>query len=411
MTNNLVPKIRFEGFHDEWEITCLGTVLLSLHNGQTPSRSKPNYWGGTLNWLTSGELNRNTVFDTHEKITPEGKKSANLKVVPKGTVVIAITGLEAAGTRGSCAKLGMDTTLNQSCMALIPNSKFLVSSFLFQWYLKVGNEYGEKYTQGTKQQSYNAELIKKLPINLPCVNEQEKIADFIGKLGNRIALHQRQIELLRESKQGFLQKMFPKDGESVPEVRFDGFSGDWSNCEIRDIVTPVIREVPKPNESYTRLSVRSHAKGTFHQQVEDPESVAMTKLYIVRKDDLIVNITFAWEHAIAVAAKNDDGLYVSHRFPTYRSNENSDIDFIRYLVTQKKFKNKLELISPGGAGRNRVLNKKDFLGLNVTVPIDVKEQEKIGEFFKKLDDSIATHEKELELLKETKKGFLQKMFV
>ena len=179
----------------------------------------------------------------------------------------------------------------------------------------------------------------------------------------------------------------------MPEVRFNGFSEDWIKYKMRQIVSPVIREVPKPNRSYTRLSVRSHAKGTFHQRVENPQSIAMTKLYVVREDDLIVNITFAWEHAIAVATKDDDGLYVSHRFPTYRTNEKMDIEFLRYLVTQKEFKHKLDLISPGGAGRNRVLNKNDFLELNVTIPNEVKEQQKIGEFLKKLDDRIALQQR------------------
>ena len=100
------------------------------------------------------------VYSSIETITEEGKNSANLRVVPKGTFVMAITGLEASGTRGNCALLGFDTTLNQSCMALFPKQDILISQFLFQWYRMVGEEYGINYTQGTKQQSYNAELIK-----------------------------------------------------------------------------------------------------------------------------------------------------------------------------------------------------------------------------------------------------------
>ena len=203
-----IPELRFSGFTDAWEQRTLGDVIDSMYNGQTPSRFKDENWNGEINWLSSGELNRGIVTETIEKITPEGQKDANLKVVPAGTFVMAITGLEAAGTRGNCAKLAIDTTLNQSCMALFPNGKLLDSEFLFQWYRKVGEEYGIRYTQGTKQQSYNAELIKILPIILPKVEEQCKISKALDNIDTLITLNQRKLDSLKELKKGFLQKMF-----------------------------------------------------------------------------------------------------------------------------------------------------------------------------------------------------------
>ena len=192
-----IPEIRFEGFADDWEQRKLGEVLDDMYNGQTPSRNKSEYWNGNIKWLSSGELNRGTVYDSIEMITEDGQKSANLRIVPKGTFIMAITGLEAAGTRGNCALLGFDTTLNQSCMALFPKKDLLTSDFLFQWYRKVGEEYGLNYTQGTKQQSYNAELIKILPISLPLVTEQKKIASYLSNIDHLITLHQRKQNLLK----------------------------------------------------------------------------------------------------------------------------------------------------------------------------------------------------------------------
>ncbi|EGO2812495.1 restriction endonuclease subunit S [Enterococcus faecalis] len=194
-----------------------------------------------------------------------------------------------------------------------------------------------------------------------------------------------------------------------PEILFPGFMEDWEERKLDELVEQIIREVPKPNKPYYRMSVRSHAKGTFRQFVDNPDKVAMDKLFIVKKDDLVVNITFAWEHAIAVVKEENDGLLVSHRFPTYRADGKSDIKFLNYVVSKEDFRRKLEFISPGGAGRNRVLNKKDFLKLKIFVP-KIEEQQKIGMFFKQLDDTIALHQRKLDLLKETKKGFLQKMF-
>ncbi|MBC1406278.1 restriction endonuclease subunit S, partial [Listeria welshimeri] len=143
---------------------------------------------------------------------------------------------------------------------------------------------------------------------------------------------------------------------------------------------------------------------------DNPEKVAMDKLFVVRKNDLVINITFAWEHAIAVVPDRDDGLLVSHRFPTYRADGKSDIEFLHYMVSKEEFRQQLELISPGGAGRNRVLNKNNFLKLKVIVPNLNKEQEQIGNFFKQLDYTISLHQRNLDNLKTKKKGLLQKMF-
>ena len=120
----------------------MGDVLDDMYNGQTPSRNKSEYWNGNIKWLSSGELNRGTVYDSMEMITEDGQKSANLRIVPKGTFIMAITGLEAAGTRGNCALLGFDTTLNQSCMALFPKKDLLTSDFYFNGIEKSGKSTG-----------------------------------------------------------------------------------------------------------------------------------------------------------------------------------------------------------------------------------------------------------------------------
>lgn len=202
------PEIRFSEFSGEWKKYELGDVLNDMYNGQTPSRSKPNYWNGNVKWLSSGELNRQTVYDSIESITEEGRKSANLRIIPKGTFVMAITGLEAAGTRGNCALLGFNTTLNQSCMALFPNENLLTTKFLFQWYKNVGEEYGITYTQGTKQQSYNAQLLEILPISLPTIKEQNKITCLLEEIDNLIASQQQELDGYKELKKGLLQQMF-----------------------------------------------------------------------------------------------------------------------------------------------------------------------------------------------------------
>ena len=184
---------------------------------------------------------------------------------------------------------------------------------------------------------------------------------------------------------------------------------DWTLGKLSDVIVNKQRPVPKPDKPYWRLGIKSWAKGTLHIFVENPDKVNMEELYIVHENDLIVNITFAWEHAIAIAKKDDEGLLVSHRFPTYEFKKNQNPQFYKAVISQRFFKAMLENISPGGAGRNRVLNKKDFLNLPCYIP-PVKEQEKIAEILSRFDTVIEECEKQVEEYKSLKKTCLSKMF-
>ena len=135
----------------------------------------------------------------------------------------------------------------------------------------------------------------------------------------------------------------------------------------------------------------------------------MGELYVVRENDLVVNITFAWEHAIAVASKEDDGLLVSHRFPTYVFDRGNVPAYYKAVVSQQYFKDMLDHISPGGAGRNRVLNRKDFLALPCYVP-PVAEQQKIAEILATCDRMIELKQSKIDELKKLKQVCLLEMF-
>lgn len=203
-----IPEIRFPEFSDAWKQRKLREVVKEFYNGKTPYRQNKAYWGGNVNWLTSGDLNRDVVTNTIEKITEEGQKASRLRIIPKGTLVIAIMGLEAAGTRGNCGILGIDTTINQACMALIANESIATKDFLFQWYKAFGNRLALKFTQGTKQQNYNEELLGNLDISYPSLKEQQQIGAFFTQLDNTITLQQRKLESLQKLKKGLLQQMF-----------------------------------------------------------------------------------------------------------------------------------------------------------------------------------------------------------
>lgn len=147
-----------------------------------------------------------------------------------------------------------------------------------------------------------------------------------------------------------------------------------------------------------RLGIRSHAKGTFHSYVEKGKELETAKMFRVAANNFIVNITFGWEHAVAITDDKDAGKLVSHRFPQYSFHAGMNPKFFRYLILDEKFKHHLKLSSPGGAGRNRVLKLSDMLDYKMYVPKQ-EEQSKIAAYFERLDYLITLHQRKLKLLK------------
>ena len=153
-----------------------------------------------------------------------------------------------------------------------------------------------------------------------------------------------------------------------------------------------------------RLGIRSHAKGTFHSFVEAGKELETAKMFRVAANNFIVNITFGWEHAVAITDENDAGKLVSHRFPQYSFKEGMLPKFFRYLILDECFKHHLELSSPGGAGRNRVLKLSDMLEYKMIFPSET-EQQKIGAYFDNLDNLITLHQRQQKRLKTAYKMF------
>lgn len=196
---------------------------------------------------------------------------------------------------------------------------------------------------------------------------------------------------------------------NVPKLRFKEFTDEWKQTPLKNIIYSNIIEAPKPTTDYIRLGIRSHCKGTFHELVKIENILSADKMYIVPKNNLILNITFAWEQAIAITDDNDEGKYISNRFPTFAFKDNQLPTFYKYIIPQKRLKYDLNVASPGGAGRNRVLNKKLFLSIPVNIPL-LKEQEKISKFLTTVDKKITNLKNTITSLENQKKGLLQQIF-
>lgn len=263
--------------------------------------------------------------------------------------------------------------------------------------------------KGSKMPRGDKEFTMSFPVDY-CTEEyeQEMIGTFFTELDNLIAASADEVAALEEAKKGMIQKIFSR------EIRFKRDDGmeypEWKNLPLGDVVEPHNIVVDNPGNGYIKLAVRSHCKGTFHKTISSEEDgLDVDKMYLVKANHLIVNITFAWEHAIAITKPEDEGTYVSHRFPQYQFVRGNLPSFYEYVIKDPRMKYEMGLCSPGGAGRNRVLNQKDFLQISVVHP-HIDEQRKIATFLSSLDDAIAAAKDELAGYRELKRGLLQQMF-
>ena len=199
-----VPNLRFPEFQEEWEESTIGEEF-DLYSGNTPSRLNKEHFNGAINWISSGELKEHYIAYTKEKISDEAAK--NLKMLPIGTFVIAIYGLEADGVRGTGSITKTEATISQACMAFISKGK-VQNEFLYSWYKKHGNVIGIRYAQGTKQQNLSYDIIEKFKIAYPKFQEQEKLNKFIALLDERIATQNKIIDKLQSLIKGISRKIF-----------------------------------------------------------------------------------------------------------------------------------------------------------------------------------------------------------
>ena len=228
--------------------------------------------------------------------------------------------------------------------------------------------------------------------------EQKQIGAFIRQLDHLITLHQRKCANLCSPSQVVFSLLFATSTFS------------WEQRKFGEITSKYEDPVPTPHDGYYRLGIRSHAKGTFHSYVAKGQELETAQMHRVAAGNFIVNITFGWEHAVAITDKNDAGKLVSHRFPQFSFAEGMVPEFFRYVIVDEKFRHHLWLASPGGAGRNRVLKLDEMLNYLMRFP-SRDEQIKIAEFFRHLDNLITLHQRELEKLQNIKKSMLEKMFV
>ena len=256
------------------------------------------------------------------------------------------------------------------------------SSFLYR--LIQSRQFDEVANQstGTKMPRADWKLVSKTVFSIPSnISEQAAIGTYFTALDSLITLHQRKCANLCSPSQVVFSLLFATSTFS------------WEQRKFGEITSKYENPVPTPHDGYYRLGIRSHAKGTFHSYVAKGQELETAQMHRVAAGNFIVNITFGWEHAVAITDKNDAGKLVSHRFPQFSFAEGMVPEFFRYVIVDEKFRHHLWLASPGGAGRNRVLKLDEMLNYLMRFP-SRDEQIKIAEFFRHLDKLITLHQRE-----------------
>ncbi|WP_239984499.1 restriction endonuclease subunit S, partial [Streptococcus anginosus] len=210
-----IPQLRFPEFKNApaWEQRKLGEVAVSFSGG-TPSIGNSKYYNGEIPFIRSAEIN-SAITELY--LTEEGLKNSSAKMVNVGDILYALYG----ATSGEVGISKINGAINQAILAIKPYDAYN-SKFIEQWLKNQKKNIIDKYLQGG-QGNLSAAIVKKLLIPFPSLPEQTAIGDFFSTLDRSIALHQRELENLKNRKKSLLQKMFPKNGESVPKIRFPEF--------------------------------------------------------------------------------------------------------------------------------------------------------------------------------------------
>lgn len=268
----------------------------------------------------------------------------------------------------------------------------------------------KKKNESTGVPSLSKVIINNVETAAPSYEEQRKIGDYFKGIDNLITLHQRKLTKYLNIRACFLQEMFGLGSSSNPDVRFSEYDKEWKKLSLSKVMSPYTDYLATPTDGYTRLGIRSHMKGTFYEYVAPSKQLGEKRLQRVKRDNFIVNIVFAWEHAIAVTTEEDEGKLVSHRFPQFSFADGMYPRFFHYALHDERFRHHLWLASPSGAGRNKTLRIDEMMEYELRVP-EYEEQKKIADFLTLLDELIELYDYRITKLQNIKAACLQGMFV
>lgn len=403
MSNDTQPEIRFPGFTDDWEQRKLGDFVVDY----VEKTSVQNQFPMLTSSQQKGIVLQEDYF-ANRQVTTEN--NIGYFVLPRGYFTFR------SRSDNDVFVFNRNDIIDRGIISYFYPVFTLKSADSDFFLRRINNGIQRQLSiqaEGTGQHVLSLKKFKNIVAMFPSEEEQQKIGTFFKQLDDTIALHQRKLDLLKETKKGFLQKMFPKNGAKVPEIRFPGFTEDWEERKVFEI----------SKVTYGGGTPKTNTKEFWNGNIPWIQSsdLEINRLFNVSPKKKITNEAVKKSAAkiippnsIAIVTRVGVGKLALMPFEYATSQDflslsELQIDsyfgiFSLYSMLQKELKN-IQGTSIKG------MTKSDLLEKKVTIPKKYEEQQKIGNFFKQLDDMIALHQRKLDLLKETKKGFLQKMFV
>ena len=233
MMSKKSPQLRFEGFTDDWEERKLSDLFIKGGSGGTPKSTNKAFYDGDIPFLGISDITKSNGFinNTEKHISSDGLNSSAAWIVSKGAISLAMY-----ASVGKLAILNIDAATSQAFYNMIFDD-YDLRDLVYQRLNKANelSEWNKLISTGT-QSNLNADKVKNFQMYLPKNHDEIKlISTFFKQIDNTIALHQRKLDLLKEQKKGYLQKMFPKNGAKVPELRFAGFADDWEVRKLNEV--------------------------------------------------------------------------------------------------------------------------------------------------------------------------------
>mgnify|MGYP004443647647 CR=1 FL=1 len=379
------PKIRFKGFKDDWEQRKLGDIV-DVRSGKDYKHLSegniPVY--GTGGYMLS--VNQALSYD-EDAIGIGRKGTIDKPYILKAPFWTVDTLFYAVPSQNSDLDFVFDIFQN------------------IDW---------KKKDESTGVPSLSKTAINEIDISAPCLEEQQVIGSYFSKIDHLIALHQRKCDETKQLKKFMLQKMFPKNGEKNPEIRFEGFTDDWEQRKLSEVADKVSEK--NKNNEYSEPLTNSAEQGIISQKdYFDREVVNEDNLngyYIVKRNDFVYNPRVSVSAPVGPINRNKLGRngVMSPLYTVFRTHDIDEM-YLEYYYKTTKWHRFMKLNGDSGARFDRfTISSTLFMEMPIPYP-SIEEQKKIGEYFANLDHLITLHQRKCEKLKELKKFMLQNMFV
>lgn len=399
MEKKNVPQLRFKEFENEWEEKALGECFTE--------RNERSSEGDLISVTINNGIKK---ADELERFVHIADKS-NYKVVKKGDIAYNTMRMWQ-GASGYSPYSGI---LSPAYTVLCPNENTdsLFHSYLFKKPDMI--HLFEINSQGLTSDTWNLkyDAFSEIRTNITSKIEQQKIGSFLSDINSLIQTKTKKLEILKSVKKSLLQKCFPKNGEKVPQMRFEGFSGDWEEKKLGEIA----KEIKRTNINSNAPIMMITAENGFIEQKDrysfNNAGESLKKYIILRQNELAYNHGASKSRPFGscfdLKIKEARIPFVYHCF----SVENVLPDFLSIELNNLEIQKQLKLLVTSGARMDGLLNISftDYISIKILIPPTLAEQQKIGQFFSKYDSLISLQQKEIENLKTIKKSLLQKMFV